>query len=215
MDMNKYVPPSVAMVLPKLDETCSVLVQDRFKRAMTDYTKELCEKDPELADIILEGTKSLPRCILYVLQQAQQQVLAVMEATPDDELHQLGEVKIHGIMARMAGAAVEKEQLFGWAKNYYYGGKDVEPKDATTLTRTTGPINKQSATKKVGKDTKNAKTKKAGSTGKGSTENSGTKPAVASPGATTNPETHEGTQIGFDDLATAASSDAKDNTSAA
>ena len=52
--------------MPQLDQLCAELTQQSLIRALADYTKQLCEYDPELADILLEGKKTLPRCIRYV-----------------------------------------------------------------------------------------------------------------------------------------------------
>ena len=66
--MAEYLSPSIEMVMPRLEQACDDLIRQSLVRALTEYTKELCESDPELADILLEGTKTLPRCIRYVLE---------------------------------------------------------------------------------------------------------------------------------------------------
>ena len=72
--MAEYLSPSIEMVMPRLEQACDDLIRQSLVRALTEYTKELCESDPELADILLEGTKTLPRCIRYVLEKAQKAV---------------------------------------------------------------------------------------------------------------------------------------------
>lgn len=69
--MAEYLSPSIGQIMPQLDQLCAELTQQSLIRALTDYTKQLCEYDPELADILLEGKKTLPRCIRYVSEQAQ------------------------------------------------------------------------------------------------------------------------------------------------
>ena len=58
--MSEYLSPSIEMVMPRLEQACDDLIRQSLVRALTEYTKELCESDPELADILLEGTKTLP-----------------------------------------------------------------------------------------------------------------------------------------------------------
>lgn len=195
---EKYLPPGVAKVLPMLDDTCSAMMQEVLKRALTDYTKELCEDDPELADILLEGTKALPRCLLYVLQQAQTLVATQVESMGDHEINQLGSIKVHGVLAKMAGAAVEKEKIFEWAKAYYYGGKDVEPKDISTNS-TSSSTSRKTSSKSTVKDNKTGGTAK-----KDSTENKKS-PAVDSAATATqtangSKEIAGGNQLTFGDI---------------
>lgn len=125
---------------PQIDQCLDTLTQEALKRGIADYTKQLCESDPELADILLEGKKTLPRCIRYVLEQAQQHVATNVEAMLEAEFKQLDTIKVRGAMATMAGSAVPDDQIYKWAKDYYYGGQSVEPKDAkkTTTTAKTG-----------------------------------------------------------------------------
>lgn len=58
--MPDYLSPSIGMILPQLEQACNDLIRQSLVRALTDYTKQLCEFDPELADILLEGTKTPP-----------------------------------------------------------------------------------------------------------------------------------------------------------
>lgn len=125
--MAEYLSPSIGMIIPQLDQTCEELIRQTLVRSLTQYTKELCESDPELADILLEGTKTLPRCVRYILEQSQQVVAKNVEAMLEEEFYALDEMQVRGQRAIMAGAAVSDEQVFQWAKDYYYGGKEVEP----------------------------------------------------------------------------------------
>lgn len=125
--MAEYLSPSIGMIIPQLDQTCEELIRQTLVRSLTKYTKELCESDPELADILLEGTKTLPRCVRYILEQSQQVIAKNVEAMLEEEFHALDKIQVRGQKAIMAGAAVSDEQVFQWAKDYYYGGKEVEP----------------------------------------------------------------------------------------
>lgn len=125
--MADYLSPSIGKVIPQLEQACDDLTRQALIRELTNYTKKLCESDPELADILLEGTKSLPRCIRYILEQAQQVAVKNVEAMLEDEFHALDDVKVRGQMATMAGAAIGSDQVFQWAKDYYYGGAEIEP----------------------------------------------------------------------------------------
>lgn len=78
--MPDYLSPSIGMILPQLEQTCNDLIRQSLVRALTDYTKQLCEFDPELADILLEGTKTLLRCVCYVIEKAQR-----LPAAGDDD----------------------------------------------------------------------------------------------------------------------------------
>ena len=146
--MADYLSPSIAMVIPQLEQTCDELTRQALIRSLTDYTKQLCESDPELADILLEEKKTLPRCLRYVLEQAQKSVAKSVEAMTEAEFHALDEVQVRGQKAVMAGAAVGEEQVFAWAKDYYYGGDQVEPKAEKAKS-----TKQQAATKKIGEHT--------------------------------------------------------------
>ena len=49
--MSKYLSPTIATVISQLEQTCDDLTRQELIRSLTDYTKRLCESDPELADI--------------------------------------------------------------------------------------------------------------------------------------------------------------------
>lgn len=193
MDLQ-YISPSVAMVLPKIDQCLDTLTQEALKRGLANYTKQLCESDPELADILLEGTKTLPRCIQYVLQQAQQYVATNVEAMLEEEFKQLDQMKVRGAVATMAGSAVPDDQIFQWAKDYYYGGTSVEPKNATKTTATAKSSSKKKADEKSGKPkggTAKTADKKIGSTSKAK-DSGGKSSSAASAGTAKNPNAMDG-----------------------
>lgn len=125
--MSKYLSPTIATVISQLEQTCDDLTRQELIRSLTDYTKRLCESDPELADILSEGKKTLPRCLRYVLEQAQKTVAKNVEAMLEDEFHALDEIQVRGQRALMTGAAIGAEQVYEWARAYYYGGDQVEP----------------------------------------------------------------------------------------
>lgn len=127
--MAEYLSPSIGQIMPQLDQLCAELTRQSLIRALTDYTKQLCEYDPELADILLEGKKTLPRCIRYVSEQAQKAAAKQIETKTAKEMAELSQVKIQGRNASVMGIAVSDQEVYDWAKEYYYGGSDVEPTD--------------------------------------------------------------------------------------
>ncbi len=127
--MAEYLSPSIGQIMLQLDQLCAELTWQSLIRALTDYTKQLCEYDPELADILLEGKKTLPRCIRYVSEQAQKAAAKQIETKTAKEMAELSQVKIQGRNASVMGIAVSDQEVYDWAKEYYYGGSDVEPTD--------------------------------------------------------------------------------------
>lgn len=125
--MAEYLSPSIEMVMPRLEQACDDLIRQSLVRALTEYTKQLCESDPELADILLEGTKTLPRCVRYVLEKAQAAAAQQVEMMTEEEVSALQKVNVRGRSASLVGTAVSDEQVFAWVQKYYYGGKDEEP----------------------------------------------------------------------------------------
>ena len=94
-----------------------------------------------------------------VLEQAQKSVAKSVEAMTEEEFHTLDEVQVRGQKAVMAGAAVGEEQVFAWAKDYYYGGDQVEPKaekkvlPAKSKKEKAKSTKQQAAPKKIGEHT--------------------------------------------------------------
>lgn len=147
--MAEYLSPSIKMVMPQLEQACDDLIRQSLIRALTDYTKQLCEFDPELADILLEGTKTLPRCVRYVLEKAQAVAASQLEAMTEQEVSDLQQVTLRGRTAAMIGTAISDEQVFQWAQKYYYGGKDEEPSDTSTKVKSAKSKTTDTGKKKV------------------------------------------------------------------
>ena len=106
--MAEYLSPSIEMVIPQLEQACDDLIRQNLVRALTEYTKKLCEFDPELADILLEGTKTLPRCIRYVLEKAQAAAAQQAEMMTAEEVS----VNVRGRSASLVGTVISDEQVF-------------------------------------------------------------------------------------------------------
>lgn len=130
--MPEYLSPSIGMVIPQLEQACEDLIRQSLIRSLTDYTKQLCEYDPELADILLEGTKTLPRCVRYVMEKAQKAAAQQLEAMTAEEVSALQQVKVRDRSAQLMGVAISDEQVYQWAQKYYYGGAEEEPSKIET-----------------------------------------------------------------------------------
>lgn len=128
--MAEYLSPSIGQIMPQLDQAYEELTRQTLVHALAEYTKQLCEYDPELADILLEGKKTLPRCIRYVTEQAQKVAAKQAEALTAKEVGELSRSKVHGREIPMIGVTVSDDEVYQWAKDYYYGGDKVEPADA-------------------------------------------------------------------------------------
>ncbi len=118
--MDGFLSPSVAQVIPLLAQTCDELTKQALIRELTKYTEELCKGDPDLADTILEGKKTLQGCVRYVLEQAAKVVAKNVEAMTEKEFDTLGKTQVRGKKAAMAGGMVGSEDVFKWADMYYY-----------------------------------------------------------------------------------------------
>lgn len=156
--MAEYLSPSIGQVMPQLDQLCEELIRQSLINALTDYTKQLCEYDPELADILLEEKKTLPRCIRYVTEQAQKAAAKQAETKTAKEMAELSQVKIQGQTASVMGIAVSDQEVYGWAKAYYYGGDKVEPTDFTGCTTPKSSTSKSKSKAKTGDADKEKKT---------------------------------------------------------
>jgi len=148
--MAEYLSPSIGQVMPQLDQACAELTRQTLIHALTEYTKELCEFDPELADILLEGTKTLSRCVRYVTEQAQKIAVKQAESLTAKEVNALSRGKVHGRDIPMMGLAISSDEVYSWAKDYYYGGPGVEPTDAMSGTNT--PARRKAPEKKNSKE---------------------------------------------------------------
>jgi len=120
MPINEYMTPEIGKVIPLLSQTCDELTRQALIRAITKKTQEWVEGDPELADILLEGTKTLEECVRYVTEKAACVIAKNINATLNAEFSQLPKMTIQGNEATMAGGAVDDEQVYGWAQEYYY-----------------------------------------------------------------------------------------------
>lgn len=156
--MPKYLSPSIGQIIPQLDQLCAELTRKVLIYALTDYTKELCENDPELADILLDGKKTLPRCIRYVTEQAEKAAEKQAETLTAKEMNQLCHTKIHGRDASVMGIAVSDREVYEWAKAYYYGGEKVEPADDAFTGAAKNKAKKEKGTVKNGNADKEKKT---------------------------------------------------------
>lgn len=125
--MNDYLTPEIGKVIPFLAQTCDELVRQELIRALTAKSQEWCEGDPELADVILEGKKTLEGCVKYVLEQAATYLAKVVSAMPDEEVKMLPTKNINGTQLPMVGGAVGAETVFEWARDYYYKAKGADP----------------------------------------------------------------------------------------
>ena len=160
--MPEYLSPSIGQIIPQLDQLCAELTRKALIHALTDYTKELCENDPELADILLDGKKTLPRCIRYVTEQAEKAASKQAETLTAKEMNQLSHTRIHGRDASVMGIAVSDQEVYEWTKAYYYGGDEVEPSDSVTSISAKSKAKKEKGTTKNDNVDKEKKTVTAG-----------------------------------------------------
>lgn len=126
MDMDGYLTPEIEKAVVQLAQTCDDLTRQVLIRELTRKTQEWCKGDPELAEILLEGKKSLESCVKYVLEQAARVVAKNVSAMPKVDLDTLPTQMIDGKKATMAGNAVSAEQAFQWARDYYYKVKETK-----------------------------------------------------------------------------------------
>jgi len=120
MPTNDYMTPEISKVIPMLTQTCGELTRQTLIRALTEKTQEWVEGDPELADVLLEGKKTLEECVRYVTEKAAVIVSKNLNSMLNAEFENFPKMKIQGQEATMAGTAVDSEQVFKWAQEYYY-----------------------------------------------------------------------------------------------
>lgn len=125
--MNGYLTPEIEKAVIQLAQSCDDLTRQVLIRELTKKTQEWCKGDPELAEILLEGKKSLEGCVKYVLEQAALVVAKNVASMPKADLDALPVQTINGRKATMAGSAVSDEQAFQWAHDYYYKVKEMVP----------------------------------------------------------------------------------------
>jgi len=128
MPTNEYMTTEIEQVIPMLDQTCDDLVKQVLVRSLTQKTKEWVAGDPELADILLEGSKTLEECVRFVTEKAALVISKNINAMKAADVKKLPKVKIQGMDATMAGGAIDDEQVYAWAQEYYYN-PDAKPKD--------------------------------------------------------------------------------------
>lgn len=119
-DAGDFLSPAVGQILPVLAQAQENLIREMLVRELTRHTEELCMGDPELAEIMLEGKKSLPGCVRYVLEQAAKKAAVKLDAMPDEEFKELPKQEAHGRSATVAGVALSSEDVFQLANDYYY-----------------------------------------------------------------------------------------------
>ena len=128
MSANEYMTTEIGMVMPMLTKTCDELTRQALVRGLTDKTKEWVAGDPELADILLEGKKTLEECVRYVTEKAACVISKNINSMLNSEFEQLPKANIQGREATMAGGAIDAEQVYKWAQEYYYN-PDAKPTD--------------------------------------------------------------------------------------
>lgn len=168
MPINEYMTQEISKVIPMLTQTCTELTRQTLIRALTEKTQEWVEGDPELADVLLEGKKTLEECVRYVTEKAAVVAAKNVNAMLEAEFSELPKMKVRGSEVPMAGAAVDSEQVFKWAQEYYYT-PDAKPTDFKKEAE-----RKAEAAKKAAEDAKkknNATKKKAGTTKKDTVNN--------------------------------------------
>ena len=125
--MSGYLTPSIEKAIPFLEEAGNTLMRQDLILALTQKTKEWCEGDPELAENILDGKKSLEGCVKYVLEQAATIIAKNVAAMPQSEFNALPKEAINGKKATMAGGMLSDERTFELARDYYYKAKETKP----------------------------------------------------------------------------------------
>ena len=164
MPATEYMTTEISKVIPMLSQSCDELTRHALIRGLTQKTQEWACGDPELADILLDGKKTLEECVRYVTEKAACVVSKNLNAMLNAELSELPKMRIQGREATMAGGAIDAEQVYQWAQEYYYN-PDVNPTDF-----------KAEAKRKAGEAKKNAEKKEAGITKKSATSGKESKP---------------------------------------
>lgn len=175
---TEYMTPEIGSAIAMLTQSSNDMMRQALIRRLTEKTQEWVQGDPELADILLEGNKTLEGCIRYVTEKAaciiQKNVNAMMNA----EFEKLPRMKIQDREVTGAGGAIEAEQVYKWAQEYYYN-PEAEPRDFKREAEEKAKAAKRAAdTAKTNADKQAAKNKKKG---KGPASNQST--ATATTGA--------------------------------
>ena len=148
--MSDYLSPEIEKVIPKLSEMCDTLIRQDLIRALTAKTQEWCEGDPELAEAILDGEKTLEGCIKYVLEQAAAVIAKNIAAMPKAELDALPTETINGQKATMAGGMISDERTYEFARDYYYKIEVKNENAGKTPKAESGKTKKVSEKKRAG-----------------------------------------------------------------
>ena len=166
---NEYMTPEIGKVIPMLTQTCDDLTRQALVRGLTEKTQEWVEGDPELADVLLSGDKTLENCVRYVTEKAACVISKNINSMLNAELENLPKMKIQGKDAAMAGGAIDAEQVFKWAQEYYYTPdakptdfkKEAERKTAAAKAKAEADKKKADAAKRTGNGKKGAKANSA------------------------------------------------------
>lgn len=171
MPTNEYMTPEISKVIPMLAQTCDELTRQTLIRAITEKTQEWTTGDPELADILLEGKKTLEECVRYVTEKAAVVVAKSLNSLMSAEFENFPKMQIQEQEATMAGGAVDSDQVFEWAQEYYYT-PDAKPIDFKKEAEKKAADAKRAAEKKAAdakKAAANAKKNKNNATPKDNT----------------------------------------------
>jgi hypothetical protein len=156
----EYMTPEIGSVVAMLTQSCNDLTRQDLVRGITAKTQEWVQGDPELADILQEGKKSLEECVRYVTEKAAFVIAKNINSMLGAEVERLPRAKIQGRDATMAGGAIADEQVYKWAQEYYYD-PEARPKDFKKEAE-----QKAEATKRKAEQEKASSTKKAKKNGK-------------------------------------------------
>ena len=184
MPTNEYMTPEIGNVIDMLNQSCNDLTRQALIHALTKKTQEWVQGDPELADILVEGKKTLEGCIRYVTEKAATIIAKNVNSMLNAEFEKLPRMKIQDREVTGAGGAIEDEQVYKWAQEYYYDPK-AEPRDFKREAE-----EKAEAAKRAAENAKlNAEKQAAKKTTKGKNK---TKTATAAQTASTNDTDKDG-----------------------
>jgi hypothetical protein len=155
MPTNEYMTPETEQVMAVLTQSCDELTRQALVRGITAKTKEWVQGDPELLDILQEGKKTLEECVRYVTEKAAFVIAKNINAMRAADIEQLPRAKIQGRAATMAGGAIDDEQVYKWAMEYYYD-PDAKPRDFIKEAK-----DKEAAAKRKAEQDKSAAARKA------------------------------------------------------
>lgn len=152
--MSDYMTPIIGAVIAQLSQTCDDLTRQELIKALTAKTQEWCAGDPDFAETIHEGKKTLEGCVKYVTERAMEITAKNFATLTKTEVDALPTKTINGKKGAFYGGMVGAEKVFEWARDYYTKA-EVE-KTANTKTKTD---NTKGKGKKNGSDKSTAKAK--------------------------------------------------------